>query len=427
MSGTTALRIAAAMPPDAAPAYPGAVWIGTVDERDVTAELNFTGLAGYAAVRLLVRSGRAPRGFVQLPVTGGRVDPAALTAAVAALPPVAAPPAVPTPPVTVVLCTYDRPQLLASALRSAVALDYPQFEIVVVDNHPGSGLTAPVVEACGDPRVRLVVEPRRGLARARNTGVLAARFGHVAFTDDDVLLDRSWLRGVADGFAAGPRVGCVAGIVASGEIASPAQAYFDQRVSWATRCQPDLFSLRAPRPHEPLFPFQVGRFGTGANFAVRVDTLVALGGFDERLGVGSPGGGGEDIDLFVRMLLAGYELAYAPTALVWHKHRRDVESLRRQIDDYGTGLGAWMTKMALNPRTLAMMLRRVRPGIAHYRRITAGGARPADPWIDVHRLGRAERRAVLGGPLALLRGHLAGARARPLDDRPPHARPEEER
>ena len=408
-----ATRIQPAMPVDAPPVYPGAIWVAAVDDADLAGDLELTGRTGYRYVRLLVRHGRAPRGFVHLPVERGSVDPAGLAAAVAALPPAAAPDHAPAPPISVVLCTYDRPGLLAAALRSITALDYPEFEVIVVDNHPASGVTPPVVAAVGDARVRLVSEPRRGLARARNTGVLAAQYGHVAFTDDDVLIARWWLHGIADGFAAGDGVACVTGIVASGEIVSPAQAYFDRRVSWATRCEPDLFSLARRRPSEPLFPFQVGRFGTGANFAARADVLRALGGFDERLGVGSAGGGGEDIDLFVRVLLAGHELAYAPTALVWHRHRRDLESLVRQIGDYGTGLGAWMTKLALDRHTLAMMLRRLWPGLVHYRRITAD-VPPADQRVDLRHLGRIERRAVLRGPLALMRAHRAGARPRPL-------------
>jgi len=415
VSEATATGIPAVLPSGGGPTYPDATWVAAIDETELAGPITLSGLSGYRAARLLVRSGRVPRGFVELAVHDGRVDPAALARAVAGLPPGRAPSAGPCPPISVVLCTYDRPALLATALQSLVELDYPEFEIVVVDNHPQSGLTPPVIAALGDVRVRLVTEPRRGLARARNRGVLAARHGLVAFTDDDVLLDRWWLRGVADGFAAGADVACVTGIVASGEIGSPAQAYFDRRVSWATRCQPDLFSLRRERPDEPLFPFQVGRFGTGANFAVRVDALFALGGFDERLGVGSAAGGGEDIDLFVRILLAGHELAYAPTALVWHRHRRDVASLSRQITDYGTGLGAWMTKLALDRQTLRMMCRRLWPGLVHYRRITADRSPGAAGPIDLHRLGRIERRAVLRGPVALLRAHRAGGRPRPLD------------
>ena len=423
--------VAQAMPPAPHEEYSGAVWIAAVDDAALIAgSITFAGLSGYARARLLVRAGPTPRGFVELPIVGGTIDLEAARRAVAALPPVTRPERRISPPISVVLCTYDRPRMLAQALRSLLDLEYPEYEVVVVDNHPASGLTGPVVAAIGDPRLRLVSEPRRGLARARNSGALATRHCYVAFTDDDVVIDRGWLHGIADGFRTGSDVACVTGIVPSGEIASPSQAYFDRRVSWATRCEPELYSLARKRPAEPLFPFQVGRFGTGANFAVRRDTLVALGGFDEALGVGSACGGGEDIDLFVRIVLAGHELAYTPSALVWHKHRRDLESLTRQITDYGTGLGAWMAKLAVNPRTLLMMMRRLRPGLAHYRRITRPALPITERLPDHDMLSRVERRAVLRGPIALLRARLSGARGRPLarsNSARPAVRPEEKR
>ena len=407
--------IEAAMPSTGDVEWSGALWIGAVDDVELASGRQVLPLiAGYRVARLLVRSGRHPRGFVEADIVDGRVDVVALNAAIARLP-LAAPgrPGL-RPAISVVLCTYDRPLQLAAALRSVLGLDYPTFEIVVVDNHPQSGLTAAVVAGFDDERIRLVGEPRAGLARARNAGALASSFATIAFTDDDVVIDSQWLLGVADGFAAGNDVVCVCGIVPSGEIRSPSQAYFDRRVSWARNCTPELFSLAGPRPDEPLFPFQVGRFGTGANFAVRRSSLIALGGFDEGLGVGSRCGGGEDIDLFTRVLLAGHQLAYEPTALVWHRHRSDLASLTEQVANYGTGLGAWLGKLALRPRTLAMMLRRAAPGILHLSRVT----RLPTPVVGLppehDDLWRIERRAVLLGPFALLRARLAGDRSRPM-------------
>ncbi|PRC62799.1 glycosyl transferase family 2, partial [Mycobacterium sp. ITM-2017-0098] len=68
-------------------------------------------------------------------------------------------------------------------------------------------------------------EPRPGLSRARNTGLSAATGEVVAFTDDDVVVDRHWLSAIARGFSRGPAVSCVSGIVAAAELRTPAQAY----------------------------------------------------------------------------------------------------------------------------------------------------------------------------------------------------------
>jgi GT2 family glycosyltransferase len=391
------------------------LWICAVDDVEFTAgRQHLTGLAGFASARLLVRSGRLPRGFVELPIADGRIDSSRASAEMALLSPAQPRPVSVLPPISIVLCTFDRPKMLADALTTLLDLDYPEFEILVVDNNPASGLTPPVVSQISDSRVRLVSEPRRGLARARNTGAISARNERIAFTDDDVVVDRYWLQGMADGFSAGGDVACVSGIVPSGEILSAAQDYFDRRVSWARNVTREVFSLAVPRPSEPLFPFQVARFGTGANFAVDRRVLIEIGGFDEGLGVGSHCGGGEDIDLFLRVLLAGHQLAYEPSAVVWHKHRIEFDSLRRQIVDYGTGLGAWLTKLALSPRTLPMMVRRFLPGLRHLARTTQPAV-PVPTMLPEHAfLWRVERRAVLVGPLALAKARLSGARKRPL-------------
>ncbi|MCW2528696.1 MAG: glycosyl transferase family 2 [Pseudonocardiales bacterium] len=395
--------------------WSGSVWIATIDDVEFAAGRQIlTGLDGYRTARLLVRSGRFPRGFVELPITRGQLDFDEAITAIDELPAATPRPQTARPAISIVLCTYARPALLAAALQSVLAIDYPVFEVVVVDNDPASGSVAPVIRAIDDPRVSLVLEPGRGLARARNTGALAAAYDLVAFTDDDVCIDTAWLHGIADGFTAGADVACVSGIVPSGEIISASQAYFDNRVSWARNCSADLFSLVADRPAEPLFPFQVGRYGTGANFALRRGTLIQLGGFDEGLGIGSRCGGGEDIDIFLRVLLAGHELAYEPSALVWHRHRADLDSLTVQITNYGTGLGAWLTKFALRPRTLAMMIRRLIPGLTHLRQVTHVDTNVVGLLAEHDRLWRVERRSVLRGPLALAAARLTGGRARPL-------------
>lgn len=353
-----------------APAWSGAVWVGAIDLTDVPGDdagtIGLRDAAGHGAVRLLVRDGVAPLGFVDLPVAGETVAVDALRAAVDALPPVPQPPVpVRLPATSVVLCTRDRADQLRGALDSLLAVDHPDFEVVIVDNAPSDESTRELVEALTDPRVRYVREPVPGLSSARNAGVRAARHDIVAFTDDDVVVDRSWLRAVASGFSRGDDVVCVSGLVASGELRTPTQRWFDERVTWSRNLAPRVHRLSAPPADRPLFPFAVGDYGTGANFAMRRSAILELGGFDEALGVGTVTGGGEDIDMFSRVVLAGGALAVEPAALVWHRHRADLEALRVQARGYGTGLGAWLTKIALRPRTLRMALQRAPRAVRH--------------------------------------------------------------
>ena len=195
----------------------------------------------------------------------------------------------------------------------------------------------------------------RDFRRARNAGARAAKFGHLAFTDDDVLVDSRWLSALGQGFADDSDVGCVTGMVATGQLESRSQRYFDQRVAWGGSVHVTRFRLDDPPTGFPLFPFQFGAYGTGANFAVKRSLLFQLGGFDEALGVGSPTGGGEDIDWFLRVILKGHTLLYQPDAVVWHKHRIDDEGLATQLENYGVGLGAVIGKLAADPKALRAM------------------------------------------------------------------------
>ncbi|MGE2834437.1 glycosyltransferase family 2 protein [Mycobacterium sp. SMC-4] len=412
-----------AMPPQGGPEWSKARWVGLIDLDDWevaasgTLEFEAGHCEGYRTARVLLRSGLQPVAFVEAPLVDG-----VARIAVPERPPAVDPDMSELPPISVVVCTRERPDQLADALQSILALDYPCFEVVVVDNAARTDATARVVHGIADPRVRYVEEPVAGLSTARNTGLRAARHNLVAYTDDDVYVDRYWLRAITGGFARSPRVSCVSGLVPSGELRTAAQGYFDQRVSWSGSLQPQLFTLDNPPPDQPLFPFQVGRFGTGANFAVRRDRVLELGGFDEALGAGTAAQGGEDLDLFFRILTGGDALATEPSAIVWHRHRSDNDALLAQARGYGLGLGAWLTKVGLDPshrRLLATVVRRrfrysVRAG-AEYGAIIAP---PLDFRQDVpSSVGRIEVLAVLGGPRALWQGRRRRARDVPTAGR----------
>ncbi|MFO7689513.1 MAG: glycosyltransferase [Cryobacterium sp.] len=354
-----------AMHSDGKPEWPGAVWVGAIDEDLIRTTAANTAArlengAGYRSARFLVRAGPRIRGFIELPVTDGHVGFRSLRAHMDALP-AALPPAdaISLPQFTIVICTRDRAQRLRGALTSVLKLDYPDFDVVIVDNAAASTETIDMVaREFASQRIRVVSEPTAGLSYARNTGLRYASGTFVAYTDDDVVVDPHWLRGLASGFARGDRVDCVCGLVPSGELRSEVQAFFDARESWSRNLVAREYSLADPPKNLPMFPFSVGEFGTGANFALRRTSALMMGGFDTAFGAGSPTGGGEDLDLFTRVLCGGAVLVVEPDAVVWHRHRSDLAALRVQARGYGIGLGAWLTKIALNPRTLTMAVRR---------------------------------------------------------------------
>ncbi|MCU1677094.1 MAG: putative glycosyltransferase [Frankiales bacterium] len=399
----------------------GATWIGRLDRSTIPAgPIPLRSADGYERCRFLITEDRMPLGFVELDVVDGAVDGEALTALAQALP---APTAIlrrSTAPagMSIIVCTRDRADQLAVALDSIANLEHDAFEVIVVDNAPRTNATNDVVAALNDPRFRVVIEPKPGLARARNAGVRAAVHEVVAFTDDDVVVDRQWLQGIADGFSRSSQVGVVTGIVPSGEIRTPSQAYFDKRVSWASSCEPRLFDIGEPPVDDPLFPFHVGVYGTGANFAMRRSTVMDLGGFDEALGAGSPTSGGEDIDMFVRAVVAGVAIAYEPSAIVWHRHRADSAAIRDQASGYGRGLGAWLTKVMLDASLRSTLLRRAPAAFRQARRVARQSARgtAAGPTGNQHDRALVVREAfaLASGPWAYARARRRGAHARPL-------------
>ncbi|ANW65682.1 glycosyltransferase [Mycobacterium sp. djl-10] len=403
-----------------APTWDGAVWIGEVDVLTVTGgPMQLAGGQQFEHARLLIWAGDQPRGFVEVPVRAGWIDGGAVCEAADRLPALEPlPDRGAQPPISVVICTRDRPAHLARALSSLRALDYPRFEVVVVDNNPASGLTPPVVAAVTDLPIRLVDAVGQGLSVARNVGARHARHGILAYTDDDVTVDRRWLSHIAAGFARDERIACVCGMVPTSEVAAPAQAYFDRRVSWAQRWAPERYDLHDQLARDGLFPLRVSEFGTGANFAIRTEVLIRLGGFDEALGAGSPAGSGEDVDVFVRVLLAGHLLAREPAAVVWHSHRETVPELESQMYNYATGLTAWLVTLLMRPRTAWLVFRRLVTGARHLRQVTVvehDDALAAEPALA--HLRRHELWGALHGPWALIRGRAAGRRARPLHTR----------
>jgi glycosyltransferase involved in cell wall biosynthesis len=424
--GTTIRPVLTAAEP---PSWSGATWVGEIwldnpgaSEPD---RYHLRDADGYRRARLLVRGAAGPLGFVELDVVDRAIDGRQLRAMIAGLPRIDDTPStadhVPTPAISVVICTRDRVSMLRTALNSVRAVDYPHFEIVVVDNAGATDATRRYAESLSDPRIRLVDEPRAGLSRARNTGLSAAAGEIVAFTDDDVVVDRHWLSALARGFGRAASVFCVSGIVAAAELRTPAQAYFDGRVGWSTCLRTRIFDRAEPPADIPLFPFAVGHYGTGANFAVARDVAMGLGGFDEALGAGSPAGGGEDLDMFFRILDAGGQLVYDPSAVVWHRHRADSDGLAEQSRTYGTGLGAWVAKIACDRRTapgaVATAVRNA-PAFLGHLSYSAATSRPSDDLADLLPAGLTTPawRSVVSGFRAYRAGLREGADPAPLLD-----------
>jgi GT2 family glycosyltransferase len=310
------------------------------------------------------------------------------------------------PFVSVVVATHDRPASLAACLRSLLSLDYPTYEIIVVDNAPRSSATADFVRHTygGVAQVRYVREDRPGGAWAHNRGLMDVKAPLVAVTDDDVVVDRHWLAALVKGFSVAENVACVTGMIFPTELETPAQVWIEQYGGFGKGFTRRVFDLGGHRRKSPLFPYAAGAFGSGANMAFRTSVLRAMGGFDPVLGAGNVARGGDDLAAFFKVITAGYTLVYEPAAIVHHRHHREYDDLRQQMYGYGVGLTAYLTKSLVDkPGLLLDVAARIPHGLVYA--LSPRSPKNMRKLVDYPReLTTIERKGMLYGPCAYLRG-----------------------
>ncbi len=372
----------------------------------------------YESAWILVRRGARPVGNIEIEARGGEISAEALSAAIAERLPGADEIEAPArlddnrlPSVSVIVPTaMSRLEQLDASIEYLRRLDYPNFEILLVDNRP-AGSPARHIEG-----VRVVREPRPGISAARNAGLAVATGEIIAFTDDDVEVDPGWLRALAERYVNEPELSGVSGLVAPCELETPAQIWFeesglglDRQYSPLTFERAGAFSVRRiARDGERVHTlYAAGEFGLGSNMSFRADFLRRAGGFDLALGAGTQTHGGEDLAMLLELLAGGGKLGYEPAAIVFHKHRSTVEDLRRQSYGYGTGLTAMLTALCLRAPRHVVGLASVIPAWVRSlrspksaKRVNRSDGFPSD-------IGRRELAGMLMGPFTYLRARAA--------------------
>ncbi|RLP09034.1 glycosyltransferase [Propionibacterium australiense] len=326
-------------------------------------------------------------------------------------------------PASVVLCTTGGCDLLRPAVEAVLAQTHPDFELIVVDNAPSTGRVTQALGDVEDSRLRIVEQPVKGLSQARNAGVVAATRPFIAFTDDDAIVDAGWLVALLDPFAAdsGHIIGATTGVVLPAELRYRAQRWFESRGGFPKDDAPHVWAsgpiprpvrdFGAPGEGGPLYPVTTARVGAGVCMAYRAEALAEAGRFDVALGAGTPTRGGEDLDMFARVLRAGWVIVHTPDAVLHHRHRRDEAGLDTQIRGNGSGMAALLTKSVLErPSTLLTLARRL-PAVAA--RLRPGSARVAGADDDTPgSLTRSEVKGFLEGPVLYARSAWSARQTR---------------
>ena len=288
--------------------------------------------------------------------------------------------------VSVAISTAGRAPALARCLAALARGISPPDEVVVVDQSRDDATEAVVVKAEGFP-VRHVRQGGRGLGRAQNAAFAAAAGPIVAVTDDDCIPAADWISVVRDRFAADDAPDALMGRV----VALPPEG--DRTAPVSLRESPHAREFRGR-----TLPWDIG---SGNNFAVRRELYRSIGGCDERLGPGSPGQGGVDMDLFYRLARAGAVLRYDPDLIVAHERDTPAGRLARR-PMYGHGVGA-MAALRLREGDWYMG-----PMLLRWTALRGGRLVRALLRGDANRLG--EERLMLRGTLAGFRHGLAAGR-----------------
>jgi glycosyltransferase involved in cell wall biosynthesis len=234
--------------------------------------------------------------------------------------------------VSVIVVCYNERDNIDQCLGSLVRQDYPknQYEIILVDNGSDDGTQKIIQEyARQDSRIKLLINPTRGIAGSRNLGAMAAAHELVAFIDADCIAPANWLRALVAGFTYHHAKDSL--MIAVGGSNVPPQ--------------------KSSRYHEVLEIFlntYLGSHGSVQGARFQSDRSVAhlptvnvlyqkvalfkVGGFDVTFG-----NIGEDQDLSFRLRAADYRFFYLAKAEVTHKLRPDFKSWIKNMFTYGKG------------------------------------------------------------------------------------------
>jgi GT2 family glycosyltransferase len=229
--------------------------------------------------------------------------------------------------ISATIATLNRPEGLARCLDALLSGSVLPAEVIIVDQSDNDATERIILarQSAGVP-VIYVRQLRRGLSASRNGAVERVSYPLVAVTDDDCTPDPEWIAAIVQAFASEAAPDALTGRVLPFGPESPDTYVVSARASLLRQ---DFAGKTSP-----------WLVGSGGNFAVKRRWLEYVGGWDERLGAGSPGKAAEDMDLFYRLLRAGARIRYEPDALVFHERASKTRRLKTRWS-YGYGMGAF--------------------------------------------------------------------------------------
>lgn len=235
--------------------------------------------------------------------------------------------------VTIVIPVKNCEKTIGMLLDSLNELDYPDPEVIVVDDG-SSDKTRQIVEQYS---VKLIsLDEGHGSGFARNLGVQEAEGEIIAFIDGDAEAGPSWLASLLGGFNS-PHVGCVGGSIRAANKDNFYGKYADSTL---------LSFMPYYKEKTVLDESNFAKLGFGhpisCNMAVRREVLETIGSFDHQFR--RVGAGYEEVDFLWRLCRAGYKIVCEPKAVVYHRHRETLWELLKQFFRQGFGCSLFCAK-----------------------------------------------------------------------------------
>jgi cellulose synthase/poly-beta-1,6-N-acetylglucosamine synthase-like glycosyltransferase len=232
--------------------------------------------------------------------------------------------------VTVVVPVRNGELTIQPLLESLQRLDYDRnkVEVIVVDGNS----TDKTQEIVKKYPVKLIVEKKKGLNLARNTGIKCSKGEIVAFTDSDCIVPPNWITKIVENFK-DPKVSCVGGSAKALDSDFISQ-YADNSI---VRLMPFFTKREELEKVKPFF-----RHPAGCNMAFRRKVAEEVGYFDEQIQYGF-----DEVEFADRICRAGYKMVLDPGVLVWHKHRSTFREFLKQNFQYGKGSGLVLKRKRL--------------------------------------------------------------------------------
>jgi len=222
------------------------------------------------------------------------------------------PPKLPAyPKVSVVVCVYNGERTIDSCLSSLEKLNYPNYEVVVV-NDGSTDKTRQIAESYD--YIRLINQENKGLSEARNVGIQASKGEIIAFTDADCMADADWLAYLVARFQSSEF-----GAVGGPNFSPPDDSFIASCVA-----------VSPGAPTHVLLDDEIAEHIPGCNMAFRREALEAIAGFDPIFRAA-----GDDVDVCWRLQIKGYKIGFSPAAVVWHFRRNTIRDYLKQQRGYG--------------------------------------------------------------------------------------------